>query len=59
MAFCNSLYNMLPKLRTYILLRLDSALSGGGATYDYDLITVEHVLPQGKRIKLSLNASAV
>ena len=39
-------YNMLPTLRTYILLRLDSALSGGGATYDYDLITVEHVLPQ-------------
>jgi hypothetical protein len=39
-------YNLLPKLRTYILLRLDSALSGGGATYDYDLITVEHVLPQ-------------
>jgi hypothetical protein len=39
-------YNMIPKLRTYILLRLDSALSGGGATYEYDLITVEHVLPQ-------------
>lgn len=39
-------YNFLPKLRTYIMLRLDSVLSGGGATYDYDLITVEHVLPQ-------------
>lgn len=39
-------YELLPKLRTYILLRLDSALSGGGATYDYSLITVEHVLPQ-------------
>jgi hypothetical protein len=39
-------YHMPPKLRTYILLRLDLALSGGGATYNYDLITVEHVLPQ-------------
>jgi hypothetical protein len=28
------------------LLRLDSLLSGGGATYDYSVITVEHVLPQ-------------
>lgn len=39
-------YNLMARLRTYVLLRLDSALSGGGATYDYDLITVEHVLPQ-------------
>ncbi len=45
-ALDDDVYNLLPKLRTYILLRLDSALSGGGATYDYDLITVEHVLPQ-------------
>lgn len=29
-----------------ILLRLDSLLSGGAATYDYDIVTVEHVLPQ-------------
>jgi hypothetical protein len=34
------------KIRLYVLLRLDAALSGGGATYDYPLITVEHVLPQ-------------
>ena len=39
-------YNLMARLRTYVLLRLDSALSGGGATYDYNLITVEHVLPQ-------------
>ena len=45
-ALNGDVYNLLPKLRTYVLLRLDSALSGGGATYDYDLITVEHVLPQ-------------
>jgi hypothetical protein len=29
-----------------ILLRLDSLLSAGGATYDYATISVEHVLPQ-------------
>ncbi len=29
-----------------ILLRLDSLLSGGGATYDYGAVSVEHVLPQ-------------
>lgn len=45
-ALGGEVYNMIPRLRSYILLRLDSALSGGGATYEYDLITVEHVLPQ-------------
>jgi hypothetical protein len=45
-ALDGDVYNLLPKLRTYLLLRLDSALSGGGATYDYSLITIEHVLPQ-------------
>jgi hypothetical protein len=34
------------RARTTIVLRLDSLLSGGGAQYDYDTITVEHVLPQ-------------
>ena len=37
---------MIPSLRLYILLRLDSNLSGGGAFYEYDLLTTEHVLPQ-------------
>ena len=32
--------------RTFILLRLDAALSSGEASYDVDTITVEHVLPQ-------------
>ncbi len=36
----------MARLRTYVLLRLDSALAGGGATYEYDLIIVGHVLPQ-------------
>ncbi len=34
------------RARSTILLRLDSLVSGGGASYDYDTITVEHVLPQ-------------
>jgi hypothetical protein len=34
------------RVRQYVLLRLDSALSSGGASYDQPLITVEHVLPQ-------------
>jgi hypothetical protein len=32
-----------------ILLRLDGLVSGGGAKYDHDVITVEHVLPQQPR----------
>lgn len=35
--------------RTAILLRLDSLLSGGGATYNYEIVTVEHVLPQNPK----------
>ncbi len=31
---------------TYVLLRLDAALSDGSASYDYPIISVEHVLPQ-------------
>jgi len=42
-------YHLLPKVRKYVLLRLDSALSGGGATYDHAIITVEHVLPQNPK----------
>lgn len=40
-----NLYEMT-KVRKYVLLRLDHALSGGGAKYDYQIITIEHVLPQ-------------
>jgi hypothetical protein len=39
------LYEM-SKVRLYVLLRLDTVLSGGGAVYDYPIITIEHVLPQ-------------
>lgn len=34
------------RARSAVLLRLDSLVSGGGASYDYDTVTVEHVLPQ-------------
>ncbi|MEH2122265.1 DUF262 domain-containing protein [Nostoc sp.] len=36
----------IKRIRQYVLLRLDSTLSQGEATYDYPVITVEHVLPQ-------------
>ncbi|MBU0965689.1 MAG: DUF262 domain-containing HNH endonuclease family protein [Proteobacteria bacterium] len=39
------LYEM-KRIRKFVLLRLDSALSQGEATYDYPVISVEHVLPQ-------------
>ncbi|HXC40262.1 MAG TPA: DUF262 domain-containing HNH endonuclease family protein [Burkholderiales bacterium] len=38
------------KARTPVLLRLDSLLSGGGANYDYSVISVEHVLPQNPKV---------
>ena len=38
--------NLSPRACSLVLLRLDSLLSGGGATYDYGTISVEHVLPQ-------------
>lgn len=34
------------RARSLVLLRLDALVSGGGATYDYEVVTVEHVLPQ-------------
>ncbi|MEI6329736.1 MAG: DUF262 domain-containing protein [Pseudanabaena sp.] len=37
---------LIKRIRKYVLLRLDSALSQGEASYDYPVITIEHVLPQ-------------
>jgi hypothetical protein len=34
------------KFSRYVLLRLDAELSGRGASYNYDIVTIEHVLPQ-------------
>ena len=42
-----SLYdNLAARALATVLLRLDALLAGGGATYDYHTVTVEHVLPQ-------------
>ena len=34
------------RARSTLMLRLDDLVSGGGATYEYATVTVEHVLPQ-------------
>jgi hypothetical protein len=46
-AISGDVYNLSPApKRTFVLLRLDAALSSGEANYNFDTITVEHVLPQ-------------
>jgi len=40
------IYSMPPRRRNYLILRLDSFLVDGAATYDPSLLTIEHVLPQ-------------
>lgn len=37
------------KVRRALLLRLDSLLADKGATYDYKVISIEHVLPQNPK----------
>lgn len=37
---------LITRIRLYVLLRLDTELSAGGAAYNHSIITVEHVLPQ-------------
>jgi hypothetical protein len=45
-------YNLSPPpKRTFVLLRLDAALSSGEAIYNFDTITVEHILPQTPDVK--------
>ncbi|MEO8746676.1 MAG: DUF4268 domain-containing protein [Rhodanobacter sp.] len=49
-ALAGPLYDVFSsRALAIILLRLDGLLSAGGATYDYDTITVEHVMPQQPR----------
>lgn len=45
-ALDGDVYRQVPRGRLYVLLRLDSALSDGSATYDYGVLSIEHVLPQ-------------
>jgi hypothetical protein len=37
---------LMSRGKQYILLRLDAALAEGVASYDYQVVTVEHILPQ-------------
>jgi hypothetical protein len=39
-------YLMMARRRNYLMLRLDSFLVDGAATYDPTVLTIEHVLPQ-------------
>ena len=40
------IYWLTARRRNYLILRLDSFLSDGAATYDPSVLTIEHVLPQ-------------
>lgn len=40
------IYKMTSQRRNYVILRLDSFVSTGGAIYDQKVLTIEHVLPQ-------------
>lgn len=40
------IYLMTARRRNYLLLRLDSFVGDGAASYDSGLLTIEHVLPQ-------------
>ena len=42
----SDIYLMTARRRNYLILRLDSFLVDGAATYDPTLLTIEHVLPQ-------------
>jgi hypothetical protein len=46
LALDGDIYLMNARLRQYVLMRLDGALSDGSATYEYPTISIEHVLPQ-------------
>ncbi|MDE3021709.1 MAG: DUF262 domain-containing protein [Pseudomonadota bacterium] len=46
LALNGDIYMMTARRRNYLILRLDSFLSDGAASYDPTLLTIEHVLPQ-------------
>ena len=45
-ALDGDIYELTPRRRNYLILRLDSFISDGAATYDPAILTIEHVLPQ-------------
>lgn len=42
----SDIYEMTARRRNYLILRLDSFISDKSASYDYKVLTIEHVLPQ-------------
>ena len=42
----SDVYKMVSNKRNYLILRLDSFVSDGSASYDSKILTIEHVLPQ-------------
>ena len=42
----SDIYKLTAKRRNYIILRLDSFTSDMGAKYNYNVLTIEHILPQ-------------
>lgn len=48
-ALGSEVYSMPAMRRNYIIQRLDSFVSDGGASYNVKLFTIEHVLPQNPR----------
>lgn len=45
-ALSGNVYRMAAKKRNYLILRLDSFVSDGAASYDSKILTIEHVMPQ-------------
>lgn len=45
-ALNGEIYTMMAQRRNYIIQRLDSFVSDGGASYHTKIFTIEHVLPQ-------------
>lgn len=45
-ALDGNIYELTPRRRNYLILRLDSFISDGAAVYDPKILTIEHVLPQ-------------
>lgn len=45
-ALSGDIYELSANRRSYIVLRLDSFVADGGASYKYATLTIEHVLPQ-------------
>jgi hypothetical protein len=45
-ALGGRIYELSARRRNYLMLRLDSFVSTGASSYDSDVLTIEHVLPQ-------------